>query len=288
MSRVWVLALIAGVFVAFPHANAQTEGSIPDTEGVPPESGVSGDSPGAADTSGWDWGSFEVMDDTPKVKGQASTQSQTDVPVDATKPPKVTETTEPDFEAEAQLVHALFPDAPVFSVIPSKRDRDMHPCANCHTWTKSDPTPRPLKPPHDNFQLSHGLHGKGKFWCFTCHTLEGQGGLRTLEGQTLDFSEAYVLCSQCHARQARDWVFGVHGKRVDNWQGERRVYNCTVCHYQHRPAPRPRAPLAGPNVRQDLERPAHWVPKSERDQEIFHSKPLWEARVDGKVSGSGP
>ena len=45
-----------------------------------------------------------------------------------------------------------------------------------------------------------------------------------------------MLCSQCHVKQARDWAFGAHGKRVGSWQGERQVYNCTVCHYQHHPA----------------------------------------------------
>jgi rubredoxin len=152
----------------------------------------------------------------------------------------------------------------------------MHPCSNCHTWTKSDLTPRKLKKPHDNFELKHGLHGKGKFWCFTCHTLDGRGGLRTLEGQKLDFNEAYVLCSQCHVQETRDWVFGAHGKRVANWQGERQVYNCTVCHYQHDPAIGPRAALAGPVVRQGLERPDHWTTMTSRGHGVFETERVWE------------
>jgi len=274
----WVMAIALMVVIGMdlPNAEAQSvvDEAVESSQDQAPESAE----PEVADTSGWDWDSFEVMDDTPKVKGRTTAKSEAEATDAPATPKKAIETTEPDFEGDIRPAYALFPDAPDFSVIPSKRDRDMHPCANCHTWTKSDPTPRPLKPPHDNFELNHGLHGKGKFWCFTCHTLEGQGGLRTFEGQPLDFSEAYVLCSQCHVRQARDWVYGAHGKRVDNWQGERRVYNCTVCHYQHRPAPKPRAPLAGPQARQAMEHPAHWVPIEERAGRVVHEKPVWERR----------
>ena len=96
-----------------------------------------------------------------------------------------------------------------------------------------------------------GLHGRGQFWCFTCHDLEGNGGLKTLEGEPLAFSEAYFLCSQCHVDQARDWAYGAHGKRVGTWQGERVVYNCTACHYQHNPAIKPREAVPPPPVRRD-------------------------------------
>mgnify|MGYP001580408773 CR=1 FL=1 len=238
----------------------------------------------ASDDTGWDWDSFEPMDDAPTVRQRQVKKLDTAAAADAPKGPRVGETAAPDFEGDIRPVYALFPDAPVFSVIPSVRDRDMHPCSNCHTWAKSDPTPRSLKEPHDNFSLSHGLHGKGKFWCFTCHTLEGKGGLRTLEGLPLGFNEAYVLCSQCHVQEARDWVYGAHGKRVGNWRGERQVYNCTVCHYQHRPAIKPRAPLAGPGVRQGLDRPAHWVPLDQREHGALLPDRPWlnHARVGGE------
>ena len=132
--------------------------------------------------------------------------------------------------------------APPFEVIQSKRDAEMHPCANCHQWVAGNPEPRRLKTPHDNFELKHGLHGHGKFWCFTCHRNDKDLGLKTLEGQPVDFSDAYIVCSQCHARQAHDWAHGAHGKRIGNWQGPRQVLNCTACHYQHRPALKARAP----------------------------------------------
>ena len=266
MSRLVAFCLIALISFVVPAVQAQSA-EEPTSAG--------------ADTSGWDWDSFTPMDDAPKVKGTAVKKTEAAEAAQAPKKPRIVDTSEPDFEAEVHTAYKLFPDAPDFKVIPSKRDRDMHPCANCHTWTKSDLTPRELKPPHDNFKLQHGLHGKGKFWCFTCHTLEGQGGLRTLEGQDLDFSEAYVLCSQCHVRQTRDWVFGAHGKRVANWQGERTVYNCTACHYQHSPAWKPRDALAGPVARMGLEHPDHWVPKKDRPNGVFHEPPIWERQSDG-------
>jgi hypothetical protein len=119
-----------------------------------------------------------------------------------------------------------------------------------------------MRTPHNNFELKHSLHGKGQFWCFTCHDDKHQRKLRTFEGETIEFDEAYILCSQCHTNQARDWAFGAHGKRLDNWQGERVVYNCTACHYQHAPAFSSRDALAGPAMRQGLPRPAHWSPEA--------------------------
>lgn len=226
--------------------------------------------------SGWDWDSFAPMDDAPKVRKRQVTSRETDRVDEFLKGPRVGKTAEPDFGGDIRPAYALFPDVPAFSVIPSARDRDMHPCSNCHTWTKSDLTPRRLKKPHDNFELRHGLHGKGEFWCFTCHTLDGKGGLRTFEGRKLDFNEAYILCSQCHVREARDWVFGAHGKRVANWTGERQVYNCTVCHYQHDPSIEPRAALAGPVVRQGLARPDHWMPGDQLGHGAFATERVWE------------
>jgi hypothetical protein len=173
--------------------------------------------------------------------------------------------------------HAPFADAPAFKVVTRKKDPDMHPCGECHEWTESDLKARELKEPHDNFRLQHGLHGKGEFWCFTCHHLKGKGGLRTLEGVRLPFDEAYVVCAQCHSQETRDWVFGAHGKRVGGWEGERVVLNCTVCHYQHSPAIGARVPQPPPPVRRGLARPAGEPARVERLWER-HAAAAQEAR----------
>lgn len=222
--------------------------------GTPADTATSGAGAAPAiDFGGWDWSG--VSDTAP----QSPTRKKKTL--DPNKP-RVGETAAPDFDAEPKSVYEVFAGMPTFKVVPSTKDPDMHPCADCHDWAESDPTPRDLKEPHDNFALQHGLHGKGKFWCFTCHTLEGDGGLQTLEGDKLDFDDAYLVCSQCHSRQARDWVHGGHGKRAGNWDGERAVYNCTDCHYQHRPGLKPREPKSGPVVRQGLDMPEHWAPKA--------------------------
>jgi len=230
----------------------------------------------------WDWGAVEELDDAPVTRPEPRAVTPTPA---APAAPRPVENARPDFAAEPIPAHALFVGMPAFEVIPSERDPGMHPCSNCHQWVQGNPEPRKLQQPHDNFELEHGLHGKGKFWCFTCHDLKGSGGLKTLEGDPLDFDDAYILCSQCHADQARDWVYGAHGKRVANWQGDRQVYVCTACHYQHRPGFRPRAPKDGPAERVGLERPEHWVAKDRRPHPVEDHRAEWE--IAGE-SDAGP
>ena len=207
----------------------------------------------AGTSDGWNWDNFEA-DDTPVSANEVIERAA------PTRRLTITEVTAPDHDAEPHQAYQLFPNIPSFEVIASKKDTEMHPCRNCHQAVKSNTTPRKLDIPHDNFELKHGLHGKGQFWCFTCHSPDGTGSLKTLDGESIEFRDAYIICSQCHVKQARDWAFGAHGKRVGNWQGKRQVYNCTACHYQHSPSFKPRNALAGPEIRQGLKRPAHWFP----------------------------
>lgn len=210
----------------------------------------------------WDWGAVEAMDDAPVTRSPAAAASAVHA---QSVEPRSAENAFPDFTAPPVTALSLYAGLPPFEVIQSQRDTDMHPCANCHRWVKSNPEPRKLKTPHHNFELKHGLHGHGQFWCFTCHDVDNNFSLKTLEGDPVDFDHAYVVCSQCHAQQARDWAHGAHGKRVGNWQGQRQVLNCTACHYQHRPAIAPREPLPGPVMRVGLPRPDHWVAADERE-----------------------
>ena len=71
--------------------------------------------------------------------------------------------------------------------------------------------------------------------------------------EPVDFDDAHLVCAGCHANRHKDWTFGVHGKRVANWEGERTQYNCTHCHDPHKPAIAPRAPQPPPPVRMGLE-----------------------------------
>ena len=131
----------------------------------------------------------------------------------------------------------------------------MHPCSNCHQWVVSNPQPRKLNNPHNNFELQHGLHGKGGFWCFTCHDVKNNGSVEDTGRRNGRLQPRLRRVWPVPYQQARDWANGAHGKRVGNWQGKRQVLNCTACHYQHRPTIKPREPLPGPVMRVGLPRP---------------------------------
>ncbi len=255
----------------------------PAVEQTPADTQAS-DAPAASTEDwGWDWGDAPAEGPadwgTPQSAGSEAVSGRKKRRTIPPSEARVGSTAEPDFDGKIRTGYRLFAEAPAFEVIPSKKDPDMHPCLDCHDWAESDHTPRELDEPHDNFKLKHGLHGKGEFWCFTCHHLEGDGGLRTLEGLKVPFDEAYIVCSQCHAQETRDWYFGAHGKRVDNWRGQRRLLNCTACHYQHKPALDPRKAMPGPKVRMGMKRPEHWVPESKDDHGTPRT-PAWQRIVE--------
>ena len=224
--------------------------------------------PAAIDTGDWDWGSFSAEDMTPAETGRGE-QEMPQLP-----PGKA----EADYEAETLPVKPFLDGIPSFNIIPAKRTASMYPCSNCHAWRKANQTPRPLEKPHNNFELDHSLLGKGEFWCYTCHDLDNPEGLKDLEGNHLSLQESYLLCSQCHSRQAKDWAFGAHGKRVGGWNGQRTSLDCAACHYQHAPALKPREPMSGPRVRAELDRPIHWQPRSADPDHAksSHVKSIWE------------
>lgn len=145
-----------------------------------------------------------------------------------------------------------YSDAPAFGVVSRSEHLNFYPCEDCHAVMPVNATRRQLYSPHPG-TLDHGA---GRIWCLDCHAGENRNALKTLAGEELGFDEAYQVCGQCHYQPQKDWFYGAHGKRVDNWQGERELYNCTHCHNPHDPAVRPRAPEAPPPVRRGLTRPA--------------------------------
>jgi len=156
-----------------------------------------------------------------------------------------------------------YPGARDFEVVPRKDKLFFYPCTQCHRFLEPNPEVRELAAPHD-IKLEHG---RGRIWCLSCHSLENRDNLRTLLDEPVDFDDAYLVCGGCHANRQQDWYFGVHGKRLANWQGERKLYNCTECHDAHSPAIKPRKPKPPPPVRAGLER----VPGAEYEQH-----PVWE------------
>lgn len=221
------------------------------------------------DTGDWDWGAVTEDDMTPAESKNRNEQEMPQLP-----PGKA----EADFEADKLPVKPFLAKTPDFDIIPAKSTASMYPCSDCHAWRKINATPRKLERPHNNFELKHSLHGKGEFWCFTCHDLENPQGLKDLDGNHLTSQESYLLCSQCHSRQAKDWAFGAHGKRVGGWNGRRQSLDCAACHYQHAPAHNSRAPLAGPTIRARLDRPAHWKTNGSNHHqgESISHRTIWE------------
>ncbi|MBF0155350.1 MAG: cytochrome c3 family protein [Magnetococcales bacterium] len=106
-------------------------------------------------------------------------------------------------------------------------------CTGCHAWRNPETTRRTLSPPHERLRLQHGQE---RLWCLDCHRAEQPGELRTRSGEKWPFAESWRLCADCHGPRTREWQYGIHGKRVGSWQGERTMQRCTVCHDPHTPA----------------------------------------------------
>ena len=139
--------------------------------------------------------------------------------------------------------------APDFTVVPRIEQLGNYPCAACHAHLEANPERRKLSAPHP----AALDHGDGRLWCLDCHDADSRNELVTSAGERVSFDRADLVCGQCHGAVHRDWVFGVHGKRVADWQGPREYYACAHCHDPHDPAVRPRAPEPPPKVRAGLE-----------------------------------
>jgi len=158
--------------------------------------------------------------------------------------------------------------------VKSRKERlTFYPCATCHGVIPTNPTPRAVLL-HAPIGLVDGIldHGQQRFWCLTCHNPDDRNSLQTLAGVKVDFNEAWKVCGQCHSARQKDWYFGAHGKRVDNWHGDAERYNCTECHNPHRPPFRQQKPQPAPPVRVGLE-PMPKVGAS-------HFARVWERHAD--------
>lgn len=142
-----------------------------------------------------------------------------------------------------------FPDAPAFSATARQDQLTFYPCATCHDPMPTNATPRKLFAPHP----AALEHGGGRFWCLQCHAPEQRNELQLMNSGSITFDDSWQLCGQCHYQPQKDWAYGAHGKRVNNWEGERVLYNCTHCHDPHSPGIKARAPEPPPPVRYGLE-----------------------------------
>lgn len=120
-------------------------------------------------------------------------------------------------------------------------------CNACHQIFKSLNAGGAAPTFHTQVRLVHGLNDR----CMNCHDYTDRERLTLRDGETVTFSEAPLLCAQCHGTVFRDWERGTHGKTLGSWKAEspRRVrLICSECHDPHAPKYPKIEPLPGPTT----------------------------------------
>jgi hypothetical protein len=121
---------------------------------------------------------------------------------------------------------------------------DIFPCNNCHAGLEANTKKRELKDEHTAIKLHHAEQER---WCLDCHSTANRDKLKLADGESIDFTESYRLCGQCHGNIYRDWKAGIHGKRVGYFKGGKRTYFlCVNCHDPHNPKFKPIKPELQP------------------------------------------
>ncbi len=130
-----------------------------------------------------------------------------------------------------------------YPVSPPPFSEGIFPCSNCHAALEVNTKRRELKDEHTSIKLHHGE----QLWCLDCHNASDRDKLKLADGTTINFTESYRLCGQCHGNVYRDWKEGVHGKRIGYFAGGQRTYFlCVSCHNPHDPKFKPLKPEPPP------------------------------------------
>ena len=131
-----------------------------------------------------------------------------------------------------------------YPVLMPPLSEGIFPCSNCHAGLEVNAKKRELKDEHTNIKLHHAENNR---WCLDCHNPADRDKLKLANGDTIKFTESYLLCGQCHGNIYRDWKVGIHGKRIGNFKGGKRVYFlCVNCHNPHDPKFKPLKPEPPP------------------------------------------
>ncbi len=120
----------------------------------------------------------------------------------------------------------------------------IFPCSDCHAGLEVNTKKRELKDEHTAIKLRHAEQER---WCLDCHSAGNRDKLKLADGESVDFTESYRLCGQCHGNIYRDWKAGIHGKRIGFFKGGKRTYFlCVNCHNPHDPKFKPIKPEPPP------------------------------------------
>lgn len=131
-----------------------------------------------------------------------------------------------------------------YPVLMPPLSEGIFPCSNCHAGLEVNAKKRELKDEHTNIKLHHAENNR---WCLDCHNSADRDKLKLANGETINFTESHRLCGQCHGNIYRDWKVGIHGKRIGNFKGGKRVYFlCVNCHNPHDPKFKPLKPEPPP------------------------------------------
>jgi hypothetical protein len=122
----------------------------------------------------------------------------------------------------------------------------QYPCTACHMGRGTVLRDERAPDAHTNIQPTHPRETGAT--CATCHSSDNVELLALRAGEKVTLDHAYRVCAQCHFSQADAWAAGVHGKRLDGWQGRRVVMGCTDCHDPHEPVLQQRLPFRPPTL----------------------------------------
>jgi hypothetical protein len=123
----------------------------------------------------------------------------------------------------------------------------QYPCTSCHLGRRIVMAEKRIGDAHQNVDPAHPKQTGAL--CSTCHAPEDVELLGLENGDRATLDATYRLCAQCHFEQVEAWAGGMHGKRLDGWQGRRVVAGCADCHDPHNPALEPRIPFRPPQVK---------------------------------------
>jgi len=121
-----------------------------------------------------------------------------------------------------------------FLIPERKSNLQSYACTECHTKPLSEmQASESSKKAHWNISINHA--NQNTMNCITCHNGKNMDNLQSLTGNQIDFNNSYIVCSQCHQKQFKDWKGGAHGKRIGSWAPPRASMTCVNCHNPHDP-----------------------------------------------------